>query len=368
MYFDYAATCPMNKKALDIYIEAAQQFSGNTSSPHDEGTRAAFLLEHCRAQIAKQAGVLKDGLYFTGSGTEGNLLAIISLARSSGKKHIITSLAEHTSVHSALSILQSEGFLVTKLPMNKNGVVSVESVKAAITPDTGLISIQHINPEIGTIQPVEELAQEAKKHRIFFHTDCVQSFGKISLHAIQADAMTFSAHKIGGPKGCGAIYLSPFHAIKPVFPGLTHEKGIRGGTVDTPAIAAFAEAARTSSLPPEKAAFLRQRLKNELNGSPIQWIEGPNEMQYPGVVGLCIPRMEGQLVMLSLNARNMYVSTGSACDASSASGMKAALAMGMSMEKARQFFRVSFGAETTEEQVVKLGQALIHVAEKAVML
>jgi cysteine desulfurase len=179
--------------------------------------------------------------------------------------------------------------------------------------------------------------------------------------------MTFSAHKIGGPKGCGAIYLSPFHAIKPVFPGLTHEKGIRGGTVDTPAIAAFAEAAQTSLLL-EKAASLRQQLRSELKSTSIRWIEGPNEMQYPGVVGLCIPGMEGQLVMLALNAKKIYVSTGSACDASSASGMKAALAMGMSMEEARQFFRVSFGPETTEEQVVKLGQALIHVAEEAVML
>ncbi|WP_231584103.1 IscS subfamily cysteine desulfurase [Domibacillus indicus] len=367
MYFDYAATSPMKKEALDIYLEAARYFFGNASSPHDEGTRASLLLEQCRADIARQAGVLKDGIYFTGSGTEGNILAVLSLVRNKSKKHIITGAAEHTSVHSAMSFLQSEGYEITKLPMNKNGIVTVESILRAIRADTVLISIQHINPEIGTIQPVEQIAAEAKKRNILFHTDCVQSFGKIPLDSIHADSMTFSAHKVGGPKGCGAVYLSPFHSLKPVFPGLTHEKGIRGGTVDTPAIAAFAQAAK-SSPSIKKLAYLRSLLKEKLKGSSIRWIEGESSHQYPGVIGMCIPGLEGQLVMLALNAQNIYISTGSACDASSASGMKAALAMGMSFEEARQFFRVSFGPDTTEKEVTRLGQALRHVAEQAVVL
>lgn len=367
MYFDYAATSPMKKKALDTYLEAARLFWGNTSSPHDEGTRASLLLEECRKKIAERAGVLKEGIYFTGSGTEGNVLAILSLARKGTKKHIITSAAEHTSVHSAMTLLQLEGFEVTKLPMNEHGVVTVDSVVNAIRPDTALISIQHINPEIGTIQPVEAIAAAAKKEGILFHADCVQSFGKVPLHAIQADAMTFSAHKIGGPKGCGAIYLSPYHSVAPVFPGLTHEKGIRGGTVDTPAIAAFAEAAQTApSL--DSLWVLRNELKKQLDGSCVKWIEGPSAAQYPGVIGLCIPGMEGQLVMLALNAQNMFISTGSACDASSASGMKAALAMGMTLEEARQFFRISFGPETTRAEAAKLGQALLSIAGQTVML
>ncbi|WP_342666990.1 IscS subfamily cysteine desulfurase [Domibacillus tundrae] len=367
MYFDYAATSPMKKEALDIYIEAVHHFSGNTSSPHDEGTRASLLLEQCRTEIASRAGVLKDGIYFTGSGTEGNILALLSLARNKPKKHIITGMAEHTSVHSAMTVLQTEGFNITKMPLNENGIVTAESIIAAIRPDTVLVSIQHINPEIGTIQPIAQIAAEAKKRGILFHTDCVQSFGKVSLDSINADAMTFSAHKIGGPKGCGAMYLSPFIAAKPVFPGLTHEKGIRGGTVDTPAIAAFAEAAKkAASL--EKLWTLRHLLKEQLEGSSVKWIEGNDSNQYPGVIGMCIPGIEGQLVMLALNAQKMYISTGSACDASSASGMKAALAMGMTMEEARQFFRVSFGPETTEDEVKKLGKALLHAAEQGDML
>lgn len=367
MYFDFAATSPMLKTALDIYVEAVQNFPGNSSSPHDEGTRASLLLEQCRMQIASKAGVAKEGIYFTGSGTEGNILSILSLARSQPKKHIVTSMAEHTSVHSAMSLLESEGFQVTKLPMNDKGIVTVKTVLSAIQPDTGLVSIQHINPEIGSVQPVEQIAKAAKQLGVLFHTDCVQSFGKIPIDTIPADAMTFSAHKIGGPKGCGAIYLSPYVALKPVFPGLTHEKGIRGGTVDTASIAAFAEAAKTNASITHLTA-LRNKLKSELAGTAVRWIESENSSQYPGVIGMCIPGIEGQLVMLALNAKDMYISTGSACDTSAASGTKAALAMGMTIEEARQFFRISFGSETTEKEVIKLGHALSDIAHSMAML
>ncbi len=367
MYFDYAATAPMKKSAIAVYQEAANYFPGNSSSPHDEGTKASLLLEQCRAQIANVAGVAKEGIYFTGSGTEGNILSILSLARSQKKKHIITSLAEHTSVHSAMALLETEGFSVTKLPMDKDGIVTVASILSAIQPDTGLISIQHINPEIGSIQPVEQIAALAKQHNILFHTDCVQSFGKIPIDSIKADGMTFSAHKIGGPKGCGAVFLSPYIALKPVFPGLTHEKGIRGGTVDTPAIAAFAEAAKQSASL-NHMLFLRNVLKKELTGSSVLWIESQSSSQYPGVIGLCIPGLEGQLVMLALNAQNMYISTGSACDTTAAAGTKAAMAMGMTLEEARQFFRISFGPETTEEEVIQLGRVLSSTAANAAVL
>jgi cysteine desulfurase len=367
MYFDYAATSPMRKEAIDVYIEAAQHFPGNTSSPHDEGTKANLLLQSCREQIAQKAGVSADGIYFTGSGTEGNVLTILSMARNRKGKHIITSMAEHTSVHSAMTMLESEGFNVTKLTLNENGVVSIEDVLAAIRPDTVFISIQHINPEIGTVQPVEKIAALAKKHGILFHTDCVQSFGKVDITGIEADAMTFSAHKIGGPKGCGAIYLSPYYSITPVFPGMTHEKGVRGGTVDTPAIAAFAEASQfTVDL--ERLSCLRKLLKKELNGTMCRWIEADEAEQFPGVIGMCIPGIEGQLVMLALNAKDIHISTGSACDTSAAAGTKAAIAMGLSMDEARQFFRISLGHGTTEEEVLTLARSLAHVATEAVML
>ncbi|WP_082860585.1 cysteine desulfurase family protein [Domibacillus aminovorans] len=367
MYFDYAATSPMRKEAIDVYIEAAMHFPGNTSSPHDEGTKAHLLLQRCREQIAKKAGVPADGIYFTGSGTEGNILSILSMARNRKGMHVITSMAEHTSVHSAMALLEAEGFEVTKLPMNEKGVISAEDVLAAIRPDTVLISIQHINPEIGTIQPVKQIAKLAKKHGILFHTDCVQSFGKIDVTGIEADAMTFSAHKIGGPKGCGAIYLSPHCLITPVFPGLTHEKGVRGGTVDTPAIAAFAEASQFP-IDLKHLAHLRNLLKKELNGTVCKWIEADEAEQFPGVIGMCIPGIEGQLVMLSLNAKNIYISTGSACDTSAAAGTKAAIAMGLSIDEARQFFRISLGYGTTEEEVLELARSLAHVATEAAMI
>ncbi|OLN23477.1 cysteine desulfurase [Domibacillus antri] len=367
MYFDYAATSPMRKEALAVYLEAAQHFPGNTSSPHDEGSKANFLLQRCRGKIAQKAGVCTDGIYFTGSGTEGNVLAILSMARNRKGKHIITSMAEHTSVHSAMTLLEMEGFDITRLPLNEKGIVSAEDVQKSIRPDTVLISIQHVNPEIGTIQPVEKVAIMAKDHGVLFHTDCVQSFGKLDVTNIKADAMTFSAHKMGGPKGCGAVYLSPYTSVTPVFPGMTHEKGIRGGTVDTPAVAAFAEAAQLS-VDLERLSFLRHLLKKELEGTMCRWIEADEAQQFPGVIGMCIPGIEGQLIMLTLNAKNIYISTGSACDTSAAAGTKAALAMGMTMEEARQFFRISLSMETTEDEVAALAAALSHAAEHAVML
>lgn len=367
MYFDYAATSPMRKEAIDVYREAALHFPGNTSSPHDEGTKAHLLLERCREQLAKKAGVPADGIYFTGSGTEGNILAILSLARKRNGRHVITSMAEHTSVHSAMTLLESEGFEVTKLPMNKKGVVSIQDVLAAIRPDTILISIQHINSEIGTIQPIKKIARLAKQHGILFHTDCVQSFGKMDITEIKADAMTFSAHKIGGPKGCGAIYLSPHCLVTPVFPGLTHEKGIRGGTVDTPAIAAFAEASQLT-IDLKHLSHLRNMLKKELQGTVCKWIEATEAEQFPGVIGMCIPGIEGQLVMLALNAKDIHISTGSACDTSAAAGTKAAIAMGLSVDEARQFFRISLGYGTTEEEVQALARSLAHVAMEAAMI
>lgn len=367
MYMDYAATAPLTKQALDTYQEAAAQFYGNASSPHDAGTKAALLLEHSRGRIAKKAGVSPDGIVFTGSGTEANVLGILSLARAGKKRHIITSQAEHTSVHAAMAFLAEEGFRITKLPLTPEGIVSVQAVREAITADTALLSIQHVNSEIGTIQPIAAIGAEAKQHGILFHTDCVQSFGKLPLDAIEADAMSFSAHKIGGPKGCGAVYLSPFQKKKPLFPGLTHEKGLRGGTVDVPAVAAFAKASETVySL--DRMWSLRRLLKRLLAGSAFQWMEGPDHMQYPGVVGLFIPGMEGQLVMLSLNAKGIYISTGSACDAAAATGMKAALAMGRTMEEARQFFRVSLGPETTEDDIAILAEALLDVAKQAIVV
>ncbi|SOC36523.1 cysteine desulfurase family protein [Ureibacillus acetophenoni] len=366
IYLDYAASAPMSNAAINAYSDAAKLAFGNTSSLHDAGGKAALLLENARTIIADKLGVNKYGVIFTGSGTEGNLLAILSLARGGKGKHIITSDAEHTSVHAAMNTLEREGYEITKLPFTDNGIIDVELLEKSIRNDTVLISIQHVNSEIGTIQPVEKIAQIANAYDIPYHVDCVQSFCKLDLKSFSSnvDAITISAHKIGGPKGCGAVYLNPKRRVLPVFPGVTHERGLRGGTVDTPAIVAMVTAIEEYEYRLEDFWKYRIKLKELLKHSPCSFIEGKGEEQLPSIIGICLEGVEGQYVMLRLNEDEICISTGSACDINSASGTKAILAMEYNLSKARQFFRVSFGVGTTEAEVEKLGTTLLKMIEE----
>ena len=360
-YLDYAASTPMTQQAIDAYAEVATKIYGNPSSLHDAGGQAANAVAWARGVIARKLGVHSDGVIFTGSGTEANIIAILSLARSEKRgRHIITSMAEHTSVHAAMNTLEREGFEVTRLPLTAGGVIDMDVVEKTIRPDTILISIQHVNSEIGTIQPISKIAQLAKDYGILYHVDCVQSFCKldVAFDAQLADAISISAHKIGGPKGCGAVYFNPFVRVMPIFPGVTHERGLRGGTLDTPALVAFGVAVEQYTYDMEKQWKLREKLLHMLRGESFQIIEGQAENQLPNIVGICKLGMEGQLVMLKLNEQNLHISTGSACDINSASGTKAILAMGKTITEARQFFRISFGADTEVDEVVLCGEAL----------
>lgn len=369
IYLDYAATTPMIDEAIETYAVAAKTVYGNASSLHDAGGSASFILETARTRIADRLGVNRDGVIFTGSGTEGNILSILSLARAGQGRHVITSAAEHTSVHAAMNTLEQEGYEITKLPFSENGLVNIDLLEQSIREDTVLISIQHVNSEIGSIQPVEHIAKIARQNHIPFHVDCVQSFCKLPIKhfAKEVDALTISAHKIGGPKGCGAIYINPRKRIVPVFPGVTHEKGIRGGTVDTPAILAMVAAMEQFRYQKEKFEFYRKRLKELLSVNECVFIEAEADHQLPSICGLCINGVEGQLVMLRLNEEGICISTGSACDINSASGTKAILAMGHQLSNARQFFRVSFGEGTTEEHIEKLAANLKKIADEVIV-
>ncbi|WP_342472120.1 cysteine desulfurase family protein [Metasolibacillus sp. FSL H7-0170] len=358
IYLDYAATAPMTEKALAVYCEVAKKYYGNSASLHDLGGQSQYFVEQARQVIAQALNCNKDGIIFTGSGTEGNIIAILSLALASSKgKHIISSQAEHTSVHAALNTLEKMGYRVTKLSLQQDGCIDVEQLRAAICEETALIAIQHVNSEIGAIQPIEQIAHIAKTHDIFMHVDCVQSFCKLPLQ-IQVDAITVSAHKIGGPKGCGAIYINPKLGVAPLAPGVTHEKGLRGGTLDTPAIVAFATAVEEYHYERGHYEKLRQYLKESLPES-CELIE--SKEQLPNICGVIMEKVEGQYVLLKLNEAGIAISTGSACDIHSDSGTKAILSMGYSITAARQFFRMSFGESTSIESLTKVRQALLLI-------
>ncbi|MGE6517641.1 cysteine desulfurase family protein [Lysinibacillus sphaericus] len=358
IYMDYAATSPMSPTVLQAYCEVAERYYGNSASLHDLGGQASYFVEQARSVVANALKVKSDGIIFTGSGTEGNMLAIVSLALASKKgKHIISSQAEHTSVHAALNTLEKMGFVVTKLPLQQNGCIQVEQLREVIREDTALITIQHVNSEMGAIQPIDAVATIAKAADIYFHVDCVQSFCKVTFEQ-QVDAITVSAHKIAGPKGCGAIYINPKIRVPALTPGVTHERGLRGGTLDTPAIVAFATAIEGFHYKQQNYEALRQYLQERLPKT-CRMIECREQL--PTICGILMEKVEGQYVLLRLNEAGICISTGSACAIHSESGTKAIISMGYTMEEARQFFRISFGQKTTCKEIDHLLEALSNI-------
>lgn len=260
-------------------------------------------------------------------------------------------------MHAALNTLEKKGFTVTKLPLQRDGCVDLRQLQQAIREDTALITIQHVNSEIGSILPVEKIVEIARKSNIFCHVDCVQSFGKLAIPK-GADAITISAHKIGGPKGCGAIYINPAIRVPALTPGVTHERGLRGGTLDTPAIVAFAAAIENYQYELQHYETLRNYFENNLPET-CQIVEC--KQQLPNICGVMMEKVEGQYVLLKLNEAGICISTGSACDIHSESGTKAILSMGFSFEAARQFFRISFGPSTTLDDIAKLKRELANI-------
>lgn len=370
-YFDYAATCPLDKDAADIYLKMATDFYGNTSSLHDIGGQSAQLLENCRDTLARLIGVEKNGLYFTSGGSESNFLAIEALLTAPKKngKHIITTLAEHSSIHSSLKRLELAGFEITYLPFTSVGIVSIEALKDAIREDTVLITIQHTNSEIGTVQPISEISKLCQDHDIHFHCDFVQGLGKCDSSKLTKlfSSFSFSSHKFYGPKGVGGVYIKPSINWNSFFPGTSHESGLRPGTVNLPGIVAMTVAAEKTigQIEVTRNKFLTLREAFLATIEPIRdkvIIHGTTgEQQFPGIIGISIEGIEGQWLMLECNRLGFAISTGSACSAGKQSPSKTMTALGLSAKKAKEFARISFGMTTSMEDVVKLAHNIVNI-------
>jgi len=367
-YFDYAATTPLHPEAAHVYSKLAQACYGNTSSLHEVGAEAQNMLALCREELAAMLDVHAAGLYFTGGGTESNLLSIISLAKANRHKgnHIVTTTGEHPSIDSALAYLQEDGFTISTIPFTKEGLIDLQLFEQALTSDTILVSIQHINPEIGTIQPLEKIAAIVKERSILLHSDCVQSFGKIDIKPIArlVDSLTISSHKVYGPKGVGVAYIHPRHRLVPVFPGLVHESGFRGGTVNVPGIAAFITAASQLTNRTQDYQTFRQAFLDKVMAYPhLFTIYQANDIQQQlsQIIGLSVKNVEGQLIMLELNRLGFAISTGSACQVGQQHASKAMMALQMDPQRAKEFIRISFGSSTTLASVEALSDCLIDV-------
>ncbi|MBA4537184.1 IscS subfamily cysteine desulfurase [Bacillus aquiflavi] len=370
-YFDHAATSPIDDDALLTYVKVSKEFFGNTNSLHDAGGAANSLLEQCRAELANILAVNKRGIYFTSGGTESNIIAIYALlsAKKHSGNHIITSLGEHSSIMNIMKRLETEGFRISYLPFTSNGTIDVEAFKKEITPETVLAIIQNGNSEIGTIQPIREIARICKNEKIYFHTDCVQTFGKIDLKPVATivDSLSISGHKFNGPKGVGALFIHPAIATKPLFPNGTHERGVRSGTVNLPGIAAMTVAAQKSvqqlNINKEHYKKLRQSFLTYLQpiNDRTRVFGSTSDEQLPGIVGLAITGIEGQWIMLECNRLGFAISTGSACQVGKQALANSMLALKVNKQTSKEFIRISFGTDTTVEDVKQLADSLIHI-------
>jgi cysteine desulfurase len=370
IYVDYAATTPMSNEAIHAYTEAAKYLFGNSQSLHDAGTRSASFLEICRKKMAHFINGEEKGVFFTSGGTESNYLALhsILLANKHRGNHIITTSIEHASIHNYLYELEQDGYDITYLQVDQYGRISLEELRRAITEKTIIASIQHVNSEIGTIQPLEEIGELLKEHNVIFHCDCVQSFGKIPIDVqkLHIDSLSISSHKVYGPKGVGVCYINPKINWKSIFTGTTHENGFRPGTLPIPSIASFITAAKhiieTQEREFTRIEALRQLFVKRLAtiSYPIRIEEDPTYC-LPHIIGVTLSHIEGQFTMLECNRLHIMISTGSACAIGKQSPSVTMMAIGKTKEEAKTFVRLSFGKDTTEDDINKIIDAFKHV-------
>ncbi len=357
VYLDNGATTPVAEEVLEAMLPYLKEKYGNASSLHVWGREAREAVEKAREIIARKLNVSPNEVIFTSGGTESNNFALkgIAFANKDKGKHIITQKTEHPCVLQTCKWLESIGFEVTYLDVDKYGMVSPESVANAIRKDTILVSIMHANNEIGTIQPVEKIAKICKEHEIYFHTDACQSFTKEPLDAekIGVDLITVSSHKIYGPKGVGALIVREGVKITPLMHGGGHEFGKRSGTENVPGIVGFGKAVEIAKEEHAKhmkklrdmmiTQVLEEIPKVKLNGHPEKRLCNNANFTFYGI--------EGEALLMRLDAHGIACSTGSACSSHKLQPSHVLLAIGLKPEEAHGSLRLTVGRQNTEEEI-----------------
>lgn len=360
VYLDHSATTPVRREVAKIVSEYMLDRFGNPSSIHSYGQEAKTALEKARSQVADLINADAAEIIFTSGGTEADNLAIMGVAQANATKgnHIITSAIEHHAVLDTCKELEKEGFEVTFLPVDEDGLVSLEDVKKAIKQETILITIMHANNEVGTIEPIEEIGKLAREHGIIFHTDAVQSLGKVPIDVkeMNIDLLTGSGHKIYGPKGTGFLYVRKGIKLKPRAFGGEQERKRRPGTENLPGIVGLGLAAELAGKEMEeervKQASLRDKLIKGLRESiPYVRLNGHPHQRIPSNVNVSFAYVEGESLLLSLDACGIAASSGSACTSGTLDPSHVLLAMGLTHEMAHGSVRMTLGKDTTEEDI-----------------
>ena len=360
VYADNAATTKMSRTAIEAMLPYMETYFGNPSSLHSVGQRANEGLQQARETVAEVLGCQPKEIYFTSGGSEADNQAIVSAAlygAKKGKKHIISTAFEHHAVLHTLKRLEQQGFDITLLEVHQNGMVTPEQVAAAIREDTCLVTIMYANNEIGSIQPIAEIGAVCKEKGVLFHTDAVQAAGHLHIDVKEQkiDMLSLSAHKFHGPKGVGVLYARRGVVLTNLIEGGAQERGKRAGTENIPAIvgmaAAFAEACRDMAENAEKLSALRDRLIQGLARIPHAALNGDAVQRLPGNVSFCFEGIEGESLLLLLDAQGICASSGSACTSGALDPSHVLLSIGRTHEIAHGSLRLSLCAENTQEEV-----------------
>ena len=360
IYADNAATTKMSKTAFEAMLPYITDIYGNPSSLHSAGQAAADALRKARADMADALGCEPSEIIFTSGGSEADNQAIISAAaigEKKGKKHIISSAFEHHAVLHTLKKLEKQGFDVTLLDVGKNGIINPDDVAKAITDSTCLVTIMFANNEIGTIQPIAEIGKICRENGVIFHTDAVQAAGhiKIDVKEQNIDMLSLSAHKFHGPKGVGALYAKKGIRLINLIEGGAQERGKRAGTENVPAIvsmaAALTEAVQEIDENAKKVSILRDRLIAGLSKIPHSALNGDPSRRLPGNVSFCFEGIEGESLLLLLDAKGICASSGSACTSGSLDPSHVLLAIGRPHEVAHGSLRLTLSEGNTEEEI-----------------
>jgi cysteine desulfurase len=366
-YFDHNATTPVAPEVMETMVTCLAQVYGNASSIHYFGQGAKQRLELARRQVAALVNASAPEIVFTSGGTEADNLAIFGVTRAAAgpRKHAITCAIEHPAVLSCVKQLQQEGVEVTCLRVGASGIVNPDEVRRALRPETVLVSVMHANNELGTLQPVAELARIAHEAGALLHVDGVQALGKIAVdvQALGVDLYSMSGHKIYAPKGIGALYVRKGTRLAPIAFGGHHERDRRPGTENVPGIAAFGAAAELAgqrlSEDAERLAMLRDHLEAAvLDRIPDSAVNGVRWTRVPNTSNVCFAGIDGEAMVIALDLRGFAVSTGAACSSGALAPSHVLKAIGLSDERARASMRFSLGRGNTREQVDALVDAV----------
>jgi len=375
IYMDHSATTPLASEVLQAMLPYFSDKFGNASSLHRFGLEAKEALEESRGKVAALLGADPEEIIFTSGGTESDNLALKGIAYRSREKgqgnHIITTAIEHPAILETCRKLENQGFSITYLPVTREGLVDLEVLESAIRKETILISVMHANNEIGTIQPLEDIGKIAEEKDIYFHTDAVQTAGKIPIDVqeMELDLLSISAHKLYGPKGIGALYVRKGTRLDSIIQGGGHERNLRSGTENIPGIIGLAKAAELAQQDMMIESKRLLRLRDRLAGLVLDqvkdsWINGTMAERLPSNLNFGFRYVEGESLLMFLDSEGIAVSTGSACSSHKLEPSHVLMALGLPAEECHGSLRITMGRSNIKEDIDYVGSAIVEAVQR----